>query len=279
MTLNLVGFPVLLGIFALVHAQTKGALLFQEEFNGDQLNRTTWVPFVTDNPGKGWPWNYVSTQPKNSSAVDVPGGNYLDYDLPSAVRVSNGYLTLNMSKGSPASGFSWTGAVVTSYPSTPFGCKGYTFKNSFVEVRAHLPDTTVGPWPAIWFLPGPGSSGAEIDLHEGGFLDGSIPTDQVFACHLQSTGNVQIYVNTGEKISNDFHTFAVAYKEGTYVKMFLDGKLMCTYTKKIPKGSYFILLNNGMASSATMGWHSQVTSTTSTTNTMIVDYVRVYALA
>jgi hypothetical protein len=57
-----------------------------------------------------------------------------------------------------------------------------------------LPYTGYGAWPAIWFLAAPGGSGAEIDLHEGGFLYGAVDPDCIFACRPNSSGNVQYLV-------------------------------------------------------------------------------------
>jgi Glycosyl hydrolases family 16 len=269
-----------LALIALVpmRAQSIGSLLFEDYFDTSTLNATYWDPFITDNAATGWPWNTLSGQPADSSAVDRPKGNYLDYDLPSFIGTGAG-LKLTARAGTTAAGFKWTGAVVSSYPDDHFGStQGFTFQDAYVEVKAKLPYTGNGSWPAIWFLAAPGGSGAEIDLHEGGFLDGAVDPDRIFACHLNSTGNVQHFVDTGVNLSASDHTYAMAYKQGQYVRMYLDGKLMCSYTKNIPTGPYFIILNNGVASAQTASWHSQVDASTASPNQMRVAYVKVYSL-
>lgn len=279
-------FKIALGLLFLLlttavqlEAQTIGSLIFEDDFTAGSLNSTYWDPFITDNAANGWPWNTAKGQPTNSSAISKAGSYYLDYDLPSFISTGT-RLTLEAKKGSTARGFTWTGAVISSYPDTHFGSmQGFTFQDAYVEVSAKLPYTGNGSWPAIWFLAAPGGSGAEIDLHEGGFTSGSVDADRIFACHLNSSGNVQYLIDTGVNLSAAYHTYAMAYKQGQYVKIYLDGTLMCNYTVNIPTGPYFIILNNGVASPKTSSWHSQVNSSTASPNYMQVAYVKVYNLS
>jgi beta-glucanase (GH16 family) len=202
----------------------------------------------------------------------------LDYDLPSFISTGAG-LKLTARDRTNATGFAWTGAVISSYPDDHFGStQGFAFQDAYVEVKAKLPYTGNGSWPAIWFLAGPGGNGDEIDLHEGGFLDGSVDPDRIFACNLHSSGNIQHLIDTGANLSAAYHTYAMAYKQGEFVRMFLDGKPMCSYTANIPTGPYFIILNNSLASAKTASWHSQVNSTTASPNEMRVAWVKVYSL-
>jgi len=269
---------LLLSVAAPLGAQSVGPLIFKDYFNARSLNTTYWDPFITDNSATGWPWNTESGEPPESSAISGPDNFNLDYDQPSFISTGSG-LTLTAQAGTPAKGFRWTGAVISSYPDDHFvSTQGFTFQDAFVEVRAKLPYTGNGSWPAIWFLPGPGGNGAEIDLHEGGFLDGSVNPDRVFACNLNSTGNVQYLIDAGFSLSAAYHTYAMAYKQGEYVNMYLDGRLMCSYTENIPTGPYYIILNNSVASRQTSSWHSVVDSSTPSPNEMHVAYVKVYAL-
>ncbi len=259
-------------------AQSPGRLIFEDDFDARSLNTTYWNPFITDDSAEGWPWSTENGQPSESSAISGPYGFNLDYDQPSFVRTGSG-LTLAARAGTTAEGYRWTGAVISSYPDDNFvSTQGFTFRDAFVEVRAKLPYTGNGSWPAIWFLAGPGGNGAEIDLHEGGFLDGSVNPDRVFACNLHSAGNVQYLIDTGFNLSAAYHTYGMAYEQGEYVKMYLDGRLMCSYTANIPEGPYFIILNNSVASKGTDSWHSQVDSSTPSPNEMSVAYVKVYEL-
>lgn len=278
-------FRVALGLLFLflaallpLRAQSFGRLIFEDYFDAGTLDTTYWDPFVTDNSATGWPWNTEEGQLGQSSAISGPDGYNLDYDLPSFVSTGAG-LTLRAQAGTTAEGYTWTGAVISSYPDDRFrSTQGFTFQDAYVEVRAKLPYTGNGSWPAIWFLAGPGGNGVEIDLHEGGFLDGSVNPDHIFACNLHSSGNMQYLIDTGANLSARYHTYAMAYKQGRFVKMFLDGTLMCSYTVNVPRGPYFIILNNSVASAQTASWHSQITSSTISPNEMRVAWVKVYSL-
>jgi len=269
---------LILSVTAPLRAQSVGRLIFADYFDAGSLNTTYWDPFVSDDSAEGWPWNTQNSQPSESSAISGPYNFNLDYDQPSLIRTGSG-VTLAARAGTTAKGYLWTGAVISSYPDDHFGStQGFTFQDAFVEVKAKLPYSGNGSWPAIWFLAGPGGDGAEVDLHEGGFLDGSANPDRVFACNLHSAGNVQQLIDTGFNLSAAYHTYSVAYEQAEYVKMYLDGQLMCSYTENIPTGPYFIILNNSVASSETASWHSQVDSSTATPNEMHVAYVKVYKL-
>lgn len=263
------------------NVQAYGALIFEDLFTS--LNSKYWNAYITNNSAKGWPWNMQRGQPSPSSAIGRGAGNYLDYDLPSFVATGSG-LTLTAQSGSMTRNYTWTGSVISSYPTkNNFGSgvintPGFTFQDAYVEVKAKMPYSGNGSWPSIWFLPGPGGSGGEIDLFEGGFTSGSLDPDTVFACNLHTSGNVQYKIDTrGVKLSEAYHTYGMAYRPGQYVEMYLDGVRRCSYTTNVPTGPYFIILNNGMASSKTAGWHSQVNGWT-LRNDMKVEYVRVYNL-
>src|SRR5579859_1719130 len=210
-------------------AQTHGTLIFQDTFSAGSLNTTIWNPFITDSSAGGWPWNYLSSQPFPSSATGRASGYNLDYDLPSYLSTGSG-LTMKETKGSTARGYSWTGSTLCSYPNSHAPSNGYvlanqgfTFTDAYVEVKAQMPYTGNGYWPAIWFLPGPGGSGGEIDLHEGGFLSGSIDPDHIMAVNLHTSGNTQKFIDTGVSLSAAYHVYGMQYKQGQYLNMYFDG--------------------------------------------------------
>lgn len=265
-------------VTAPLRAQSLGRLIFEDYFDAGTLNTTYWNPFVTDNSAQGWPWNTQGGQSPESSAISGPNNYNLDYDQPSFVRTGSG-LKLAAQAGTTAEGFTWTGSVISSHPDDHFGStQGFTFQDAYIEVSAKLPYTGNGSWPAIWFLAGPGGNGAEIDLHEGGFLDGTLDPDRVFACNLHSPGNVQYLIDAGFSLSAGYHTYGMAYKQGEYVKMYLDDRVMCEYTVNVPTGPYFMILNNSLASEEAATWHSQVDASTPSPNEMHVAYVKVYEL-
>ncbi|MDR3707395.1 MAG: family 16 glycosylhydrolase [Capsulimonadaceae bacterium] len=257
-------------------AQAWGSLVWQETFTGSSLNSSTWNTFFTSNNSSNWPWNYVSGQPLPSSSESTEYN--LDYDLASNILVNN-MLGLKASLGSSAAGYTWTGSVISSMPDPQFAkTTGYTFEDKYIEVKAQMPWSANGAWPAIWFLAAPGSSGAEIDLHEGGFLDHGVYPDDVMACNLHTSGNTQTLIDTGVGLSAGFHRYGMAYKQGTYIKFYFDDGLVATYTKNVPKGSYFIIINNSMGASSAAGWHSKVNADTPSTLWMTVKSISVYNL-
>ena len=76
-----------------------------------------------------------------SSATVAKNSRNAAYDLPSAIRVDDG-LTLRAYRGTRAAGYSWTGSVICSRPtSNNFGSgtvhtAGFTFADARVEIPA-----------------------------------------------------------------------------------------------------------------------------------------------
>ncbi len=218
-----------------------------------------------------------------SSATVAKNSRNAAYDLPSAIRVDDG-LTLRAYRGTRAAGYSWTGSVICSRPtSNNFGSgtvhtAGFTFADARVEVRAKMPDLRGGQWPSIWFLPAFQDDGAEIDLFEGGFLAKAINPNRLMAVKLFNRGNQQQFLDCHTDLSAGYHTYAMEYRQGTSLKIFFDDSNVYTYTRNVPVGPYFIILANGIASAHTAGWHTQVSNSTPAINMMQVSSVRVLAL-
>jgi Glycosyl hydrolases family 16 len=261
----------------------RGRVLFDEAFAGNSLSQTHWNPYICDNNSRGWPWLMQPSVAVPSSAISRMNGANGAYDLPSAIGVDDG-LTLRAHRGTKAAGYSWTGSVICSRPtSNNFGSgtvrtAGFTFEDARVEVRAKMPDMTGGQWSSIWFLPARYSRGAEIDLFEGGYLAKTIHPNQVMAVNLHSSGNEQQLLDCHTDLSADYHTYAMEYRQGSSIKIFFDGSNIYTYTRNVPVGRYFIILANGIASALTASWHTQVSNSTPAINLMQVSYVRVLAL-
>jgi Glycosyl hydrolases family 16 len=264
-------------------ASSLGPLVFHDVFAGHSLNRDHWNPYICDNNSNGWPWFMRSNVAIPSSAIGSDEGPYADYDLPSAIVVDDG-LALSAYRSTKAAGYSWTGSVICSRPtSNDFGSgivrtAGFTFVDARVEVRAKMPDLTGGQWPAIWFLPGPGGRGAEIDLFEGGLLSGTADPNHLMALDLRSSGNRQQFLDCRTDLSADYHSYAMEYRQGSSIKFFFDGTNVYTYTHNVPVGPYFIILSNSITSPRTAGWHTQVRDSTPAINLMQVSDIRVLSL-
>jgi hypothetical protein len=262
---------------------SRGRVLFEDVFAGNSLGRNHWNPYICDNNSHGRPWLMQPSVAVPSSAIGRKNGLNAAYDLPSAIHVDDG-LTLMAHRGTKADGYSWTGSVICSRPtSNNFGSgtvdtAGFTFKDARVEVRAKMPDLTGGQWSSIWFLPAWDDDGAEIDLFEGGLLSKTINPNQLMAVKLFSSGNQQQFLDCHTDLSADYHTYSMEYRQGSSIKIFFDGLNVYTYTRNVPVGPYFIILSNGIASAHTASWHTQVSNSTPAINLMQVSYVRVLAL-
>jgi hypothetical protein len=260
-----------------------GRVLLDDVFAGHSLNQSRWNPYICDNNSNGWPWLMQPRVAVPSSAISPKSDTHESYNLPSAIRVDDG-LALRAYRGTRADGYSWTGSVICSRPtSNNFGSgtvdtAGFTFADARVEVRAKMPDLTSGQWPAIWFLPAWNDYSAEIDLFEGGFLSKAINPNQLMAVNLISGGNQQYFLDCHTDLSAGYHTYAMEYRQGRSIKLFFDGSNVYTYTRNVPVGRYFIILTNGIASAHTASWHTQLSSATPANNVMHVSYVRVLAL-
>ena len=280
-----VTFAAAVGVFAAWAARSENAsrVLLDDVFAGQSLNWNHWNPYICDNNSKGRPWLMQPIVAVPSSAIGEMNGFNASYALPSAIRVDHG-LTLRAHRGTKAAGYSWTGSVICSRPtSNNFGSgtvhtAGFTFADARVDVRAKMPDLTGGQWPAIWFLPAWKNDGAEIDLFEGGFLDKAINPNRLMALNLISNGNQQQFLDCHTDLSADYHTYSIEYRQGTSVKYFFDGLNVYTYTRNVPVGPYFIIMSNSIASVHTANWHTQVSNSTPAINLMQVSHVRVRAL-
>jgi hypothetical protein len=263
--------------------RARGRVLFNDAFAGRSLSRKHWNPYICDNNSEGRPWLMQPSVAVASSAIGRRNGFNAAYALPSAIGVHDG-LTLSAYRGTRAVGYSWTGSVMCSRPtSNNFGSgtvhtAGFTFADARVEVRAKMPDMTSGQWPAIWFLPASGDHGAEIDLFEGGFLSRRTNPNQLMAVDLFSSGNRQQFLDCRTDLSARYHTYSMEYRQGNSIKFFLDGSNVYTYTHNVPVGHYYVILSNSIASAHTAGWHTQVSRFTPSVSLMQISYVRITAL-
>jgi Glycosyl hydrolases family 16 len=262
---------------------SRGRVLFNDAFAGHSLSRRHWNPYICDNNSNGRPWLMQPSVAVPSSAIGGKNGFNAAYHLPSAIQVDDG-LTLRAYRGTEAAGYSWTGSVMCSRPtSNNFGSgtvhtAGFTFADARVEVRAKMPDMTSGQWPAIWFLPAGGDHGGEIDMFEGGFLSKTTHPNRLMAIDLFSSGNRQQFLDCRTDLSAGYHTYSMEYRQGRSIKFFFDGSNVYTYTRNVPVGHYYIILSNSIASAHTARWHTQVSRSTPAVNLMHVSYVRVQAL-
>lgn len=154
------------------------------------------------------------------------------------------------------------------------------------EARIKLP-AGQGIWPAFWALGDDFASVGwpkcgEIDIMENvgkepGINHGSLhgPSSSGATSDMTAT----ITLPAGQKLSDDFHVYALEWEPGT-VRFYLDANLYATFTAtQWPAGGtwvfnhrFFLILNVAVGGD----WPGSPDATTTFPQTMQVDYVRVY---
>ena len=227
-------------------------LLFNDEFDGTQLDTTKWTS------GLSWRGDDGSSRHHNSQ--------YASYITDDNVQFSDGNLELLTRKQDVTTPRGKTYNYTQAFIQTD-GKFSYTY--GYCEVRVKVP-TKDGPglWPAFWML----SHGwpPEDDVAE--FWTGRpLPhTHQGFA-YRDPNGRVKWDSNHKDSILDGFHTFGMEWGPG-YQLFNRDGVITNTsYGSKVPGVPMYLILNSGVAS------NPAPTARTVFPNAFLVDYVRVYS--
>lgn len=245
-------FPVSDGV------QTAGAwqLVWQDEFNGDEIDLSKW----TFNLGGGW-------------------GNGEDQyytDRPENVRLENGCLLIE-ARREDIEGYRFTSARMKTQ-----GLHAWTY--SRIEARIRIPSGQ-GIWPAFWML---GSNIISTGWPNCGEIDimehvGKEPFHIHHALHgpgYSGGENVGGSVRLAAPPSAAFHVYAIEW-EADEIRWYLDGELIDTIRAESVPGEwvydhdFFILLNVAVGGY----WPGAADETTVFPQQMLVDYVRVYQAA
>jgi beta-glucanase (GH16 family) len=152
------------------------------------------------------------------------------------------------------------------------------------EARAKMPFGQ-GLWPAFWML---GENIDTVSWPACGEIDiletiGSDVTDNHGSLHAPGYDPTALYpLPGGAKYSDDFHTFAVEWEQGT-VRFYVDDTLYETHTSSDVGGGtwefdghpFFVLFNVAVGGQ----WPGDPDGTTTFPQTLQVDWVRVYQKA
>ncbi|KXX69552.1 family 16 glycosylhydrolase [Flammeovirga sp. SJP92] len=241
-------------------------LVWQDEFDGDELNLDNWTYEVN-----GW-----------------GGGNQeLQYytDRPENIRVKDGILTIEARK-EQYEGREYTSARIITKDKRDF-------RYGKVEARLKVPGGR-GTWPAFWMLGyGHWPEAGEIDIMEHvGFEPNTfhcaLHTKNKNGMNGQNVHGKQVF---DEEVSNDFHTFTMEWVENEFmgydrIHIYVDGKLTKTFaeTKQIQEAGdwpfnkeFFFILN--LAVGGAWGGAMGIDDTIFEAPVLYeVDYVRVYQL-
>jgi hypothetical protein len=219
--------------------------------------------------GPGTRWNNEGNLPSPYSGGNQPDSNDMAFYSPTQdVLMSGGGVSLEATPNNQFSsqGYSWESGVLTSKNPLPSG--GW-----YVQVRAQMPDTSAGFWPAIWALPS--SSAQELDGFEGGW-PGSSPNEQGHSDTFASSGQIQQVWSTpgGANVSSGYNTYGFQYIPGTGMRFYFNGTQVYSSSADLSTQSYYLFLQLQVASSGTSGWH---TIGGSTPGSMQIAEVQVYS--
>ncbi|MFH0921248.1 MAG: discoidin domain-containing protein [Fibrobacterota bacterium] len=225
-------------------AQTSWKLVWEDEFDGTELDTTRWTA-VTDCG------DHRNTEQQCYMA--------------SAVSVGNGMLTIT-GTNQAQNGYSYTsGAIKTGNWSSP---SKFTQAYGRFEFRAQLPAGGQGIWPALWLYP-PRQWPPEIDLVE------AVNTmSTIYMTYHWGTESTHQQDGSSTTISNpgDWHIYAMEW-ETNEIRWYIDGVLKKTHTgtdvTDIPMQLYINLALGGI-------WPGPVGGSTVFPQFLHVDYVRAY---
>jgi hypothetical protein len=255
---------------------TSRQLIFDDQFSGTRLDTTKWTTALG---AQGIVWNDFGRLPAPYSGPNVPGdGTEAAMFGPSQVSVDNGLtLTAQRNTNQYAGTYPWISGVVTTEGKFSLPAGGW-----YVQVKAKMPDTSTGMWPAIWFMPDTATSPTvEIDGHEGGATGSGFPiNDAGHSNYFANSGTVSSFWNAGADMSADYHIFGFEFIPGVSVKCYFDGvqvfQVLASSGVTITAGTYEIILQLQVAAQQISGSHTVTTGATPSA-TMDVAEVQAYS--
>jgi beta-glucanase (GH16 family) len=243
------------------------ALVWSDEFNGKDGSPPDPSKWTYDIGGSGW------------------GNHELEYytNRPENARIEDGKLVITARQeaytGPDGAKFNYTSARLKSQ-----GLFSQVYGR--FEARIKLPSGQ-GIWPAFWML---GDNIDSVGWPKSGEIDimenvGKEPGINHCSLHGPSSTNATsdrtatITLPPGQKLSDDFHVYAVEWEPGA-VRFYLDANLYATFTSvQWPAGGtwvfdhrFFLILNVAVGGD----WPGSPDATSAFPQTMQVDYVRVY---
>lgn len=241
-------------------------LTWSDEFsaaNGSLPDSSKWV---METGGTGWGNNELETYTNRTKNVDIHDGKLM---IIAAKETYTG-----------------TDGITKQYTSARLKTAGlFEQKYGRFEARIQVPQGQ-GMWPAFWML---GSNVGKVGWPDCGEIDimeniGKEPDKVHGSMHGPgySGGNslTGTFTLPSGKFADGFHIFAVEW-EPSVVRFYVDSNLYETRTPAdLPSGStwvfdhpFFVLLNVAVGGD----WPGSPDTTTVFPQTMLVDYVRVYA--
>jgi uncharacterized repeat protein (TIGR02543 family) len=248
-------------------------MILDDQFSGTSLD-SDWSPQLGDEDST---WNNNGALPSPYSGPNTPLTNEEAMFGPSQVSVDNGLtLTATPNTNKYSSTYPWISGVVTTDGKFTLPTTG----GWYVQVRAKMPDTSQGIWPAIWFLCGTKcSANNEFDGYEGGF-NGSDPNEIMHSDYFANQGQQEEGYNVGTDLTAGYNTYGFQFIPGQSITAYLNGQqvwqVLASNGVTITGEPYEIILELQVASASTSGFHT-VTNSSTPTSSMEVSEVQAYS--
>lgn len=245
-------------------------LIWNDEFNSNQLDSTKWIHDI----GTGSQYGLYGW-----------GNSELQYYQPSNTEVYNGTAKIIAKLEPNGIVDSWGNTMY--YSSSKITTKGiFEFKYGKVEARIKTVDGQ-GFWPAFWMLPSGGSwpCNGEIDIMEQWGSDG--PTNiTTGAAHVGICPGSSFYQSFSNVISSgsygdNFHVYSVQWQPD-YIAWYVDNvqffqvtpsSYPSNYTWPFNSNDWYLMINLAISNST---WAPAPNSNTIFPSQIEIDYVRVY---
>jgi beta-glucanase (GH16 family) len=239
---------------------TSKQLIFEDRFSGTNLDTSKWNTYIGS---EGIRWNDRGLLPAPYSGPNTPLKEEIAMFAPSQVGVDNGLtLTAQQNTNLLSRAYPWISGVVTTEGKFSLPASGW-----YVQVKAKMPDSRYGMWPAIWFERGPaGLPDNELDLQEGGEQDFSDPNIEMHSNFFSDQGVVQRAVNTGVDLSEGYHVYGVQFTPNKSITGYLDGnqvwQILASSGITISAEPYEIILQLEVASQQRLYGHTTTSGAT-----------------
>ncbi len=256
----------LLVLFSTTCVSQTWNLIWNDEFNSNQLDSTKWIHDI----GTGSQYGLYGW-----------GNSELQYYQPSNTEVYNGTAKIIAKQEPNGIVDSWGNTMY--YSSSKITTKGiFEFKYGKVEVRIKTIDGQ-GFWPAFWMLPSGGSwpCNGEIDIMEQWGSDG--PTNTTTgAAHVGICPGSSFYQSFSNVLSSgsyadNFHIYSIQWQPD-YIAWYVDNvqffqvtpsSYPSNYTWPFNSNDWYLMINLAITSSGP-------NSNTVFPSQIEIDYVRVY---
>lgn len=211
-------------------AGTPWTLVFSDDFTETSLSTTTWTLGWLETTGVSGPINATPTETSsyNSTNVTLPG---------------DGTLHLKVTNNSSTTGYPYTGACVTTNPTTLGSGKGFQFTYGAAEARIYLPaDPSTGEianWPAWWTDGQSWPTDGEIDILEG--LGGTAQFHMNSTLDQPGIGGPAPGQSTNI-YSGGWHTYGINWTSAQ-IDYYFDGVLVGTITTGITSAPMYLIFD------------------------------------